>query len=378
MPPDAGTGAAAGRVVFDLAALRANHRELVRRCRPGVRIIGSVKANAYGHGVVPVARTLAAEGVGLLATGSLEEAIAVRASGVATGLLLLGTYLPAAMPEILAHGVVPTVWTLELARAASRAATTATGVYVKVDAGFGRLGVPLAELASFVAAVAALPRVRIDGLYTHLPFVDDDGRAWALERVDAFRRGVAALERAGHVIGTTQASSSAGALAGIDDGCSAVCPGHILYGIPPAAEELVSTSGFRPVLTSVETHLVQVTAHPAARRAGLGGRLSLPAGTTTGVVPIGRAHGLRPARHGIASMLVHGRRAPVIGLSLEHATLDLTGIPAVEPGVSVIALGRSGDERITVDELAGWQGASIDEVILTLDGRLPATYLDGP
>lgn len=377
MRPDAPTTSAAGRVVFDLGALRANYREFVRRCRPGVRVIGSVKANAYGHGVVPVATTLAAEGIDMLATGSVEEAVAVRASGVTTRLLLFGTYLPSALPEILGHGLTPTVWTIELARAVSEAATAPTGVFVKVDAGFGRLGVPLAELEAFVAAAAALPRVRIDGVYTHLPFVDDDGRIWALERVAAFRQGLAALEEAGYAGGTTQALSSAGVLAGLDDGCSAVCPGHVLYGIAPTADELVSTSAFRPVLAAVETRLVQVTTHPDARRAGLGGRLALAAGATTGVVPIGRAHGLRPARHGTAFMLADGRRAPVIGLSLEHATLDLSGIPGAETGTRVVVLGRSGDARITAAEIASWQGSSVDEVILTLDRRLPADYIDG-
>jgi alanine racemase len=233
---------------IDLGALAANHRELVRRLRPGIRVIASIKANAYGHGAVEVAQVLAAEGADWLATGSFEEAVAVRDAGVATPILLFAGPAPEAMPEIVRRAFVPTVHDLASARAVSQAATAPASVWIKVDAGLGRLGVPIGEAEAFVRKTAGLANVAVRGLYTHLPFVDQAGLEWAATRLPAFRSLVESLARSGVELEVTQALSSAGILAGLDDRCTAVCPGHILYGLPPASHEAVDSSAFRPVL----------------------------------------------------------------------------------------------------------------------------------
>jgi len=129
----------------DLTAVTENYRELLRRLGDGVKVIASIKANAYGHGAVEVARTLAAERVDWLATGSFEEAVAVREARIETPILLFAGALPEAMPEVLRHGFVPTVHDLASAHAVSAAARRQTLVWIKVDAGLGRLGVPVEE-----------------------------------------------------------------------------------------------------------------------------------------------------------------------------------------------------------------------------------------
>ena len=359
----------------DLGALAANVRELRRRLRPGVGLIGSIKANAYGHGAVPVACVLAAEGVDVLATGSFEEAVAVREAGVRTPILLFAGPLPEAMPDVLRHGFVPTVCDLETARAVSASARRAAPVWVKVDAGLGRIGVPLGDAPPFVRAVAALPNVSVDGLYTHLPFVDEAGREWAESGVRAFAALVDELAGAGIRPRTTQALSSAGILAGLEDPCGAVCPGHALYGLPAASPDVADASAFRPVLRAVKTRLIQVTRHSAPRRAGIGGAAELPAGAATGIVPFGRTDGYRGAQDGArAAVLVRGRRVPVRGVSLEHTTLDLTGVDAAG-GDEVVVLGEQAGDTIPAAEIAGWQGASADDVVLAFDRRMPRVYL---
>src|SRR5262245_22306528 len=203
---------------IDLDALDANYREIVRRVGPAVRVIPSIKANAYGHGVVEVARALSAQGVPALACGSFEDAVAVRTAGVETKILLFVGYLPEAVPHLLEHGFVPTVSNLETARAVAAAARRPTAIYVKVDSGLGRLGAPLASAVEFVKEVAALPQVVVEGLYTHLPFADPAGREWARTRLEEFHAVLRALARAGIEIPVTQALSSAGILAGLDHG----------------------------------------------------------------------------------------------------------------------------------------------------------------
>jgi len=362
---------------IDLGALAANYRELARSLRPGIRVIASIKANAYGHGAVEVAQVLASEGADWLATGSFEEAVAVREAGVETPFLLFAGPSRDAMPEILRRGFVPTVHDVASARAVSQVAVAPAPVWIKVDAGLGRLGVPIGEAELFVRTIGGMPNVAVRGLYTHLPFVDEAGREWAAAQLPPFRALVDAFARSGVELEVTQALSSAGILAGLDDGCNAVCPGHVLYGLPPASPEVVDCSAFRPVLRAVRTRLIQVTAHAAGRPAGIGGRARLAAGAVTGVVPFGRTDGYRAAIPGRqAAMLVRGRRAPVRGVSLEHTTLDLTGVEAAV-GDEVIVLGGQDHEAITAPEIASWQGASVDDVVLAFDRKLPRSYLQG-
>src|SRR5262249_27801178 len=252
-----------------------------------------------------------------------------------------------------------------------------TAIYVKVDSGLGRLGAPLASAVEFVKEVAALPQVVVEGLYTHLPFADPAGREWArtrLEEVPAVLRGLA---RAGIEIRVTQALSSAGILAGLDHGCTAVCPGHLLYGLQPVSAKLADRRSFQPVLRALRTRLIQVTRNPTARAVGAGGHRVLPGGAVTGVVPIGTGDGYRSARAGAAGMGLRGHRVPVLGVSLEHPTLALSAIPDPTVGNEVAVLGGEGDARVTLEELAGWQQVRPLDVLTALSGRMPIAVRRG-
>jgi alanine racemase len=352
---------------FDLDALAANYRA-VRELAGGADVIASIKANAYGHGAVAVATRLEREGVFALATGSFDEAVEVRAAGIRTPIIMFGGALPEAAPELLHHGLIPTVSDLAWARAVSAAADGTVDVYVEVDAGLGRLGVPLEEAGDLLDAMAGLQHVRLGGLYTHLPFVDAAGRDWATPRLAAFR---ALAERAR--VPVTQALSSAGVIAGLDGSFSAICPGHALYGLPPASPDVADMTLFVPVLRAVKTRLIHVARHKAERSGGVGGRFALREGAVTGVVPFGRHDGYRtPVAP--AAMLVNGRRAPVLGVSLEHATLDLSASLGAAVGDEVVVIGAQGAERLTLDEVAAWLGASPPDLILGFDRRVPYHY----
>jgi alanine racemase len=360
---------------IDLDALEGNYREVVRLVGPDVKVIPSVKANAYGHGVVEIARVLSAQGIYALACGSLPEAIAVRQAGVAVEILLFVSYVPETVPQVLTHGFVPTVANMETARAVSAAARRPAAIYVKVDSGLGRLGVPIWEAVEFVKQVATLPRIIIEGIYTHLPFGDPAGRAWAETRHREFREVLRTLAQVGISVPITQAVSSAGILAKAEHGCSAVCPGHVLYGLPPVSPAVADCTPFRPVLRAIRTRLIHVTKNAAARAVGLGGHYPVAGGTVTGVVAIGMRDGYRDARTGKATMLLRGHRAPVLGVSLEHTTLDLTGIPEPRVGEEIMVLGRDGADQITLSEMAEWQQAHPLEILTAFSSRVPYRYL---
>ena len=361
---------------FDLGVLRSNLREIRHRVGRPVEVIASVKADGYGHGATAVARSLETEGVLALATGTLSEAIAIRRAGVSTPILLFPGYLADAVPTIVEHDLMPSVDRIELAQAISAHSRATVRIWVKVDAGLGRHGVPLDGASDFIVALTALPNIALEGVYTHLPFVDEAGKQWAADGVARFESLLGELASIGRSATRTQALSSAGALSDIADPSSAICPGHALYGIPAAAPDVLDMRGIGPVARSIKTRLAHVVHHGEPRSAGVGGSRRVEAGAVTGIAPLGRRDGYRWLAGQHAAMLVGGRAAPVIGLSLEHVTIDLTALGHVEPGAEVVALGEQGNEGITLADLASWRGSTPVETLLDFAGRIDAHYLD--
>jgi alanine racemase len=355
---------------LDFSAL-AHNLAVVRRLAGRRRLIASVKANAYGHGAVTIARELVRLGVETLWTGSIDEALAIRAAGIEARILLFGGYLPKDIPALLRHGLTPTICDRAGAEAVSAAASGPTPVYVKVDSGLGRLGVPLADAADLIPNIAALPNVAIEGLYTHLPFGSASGRDWARERYAAFAALLARLGARGIAPPATQVWASSGLLAGMPDVCNAVCVGHLLYGLSTVTPEVASAEELRPVLAAIKTRLIHVAHHAAGQDLAIGSQYGMKNARIVGVVPLGLGDGMRKAAadHGM-SLLVRGQRAPVIGVSLEHTTIDLTAIDSPHVGDEAILVGMNNGLSNSFKDLAAWFGCGELEAVMTFSGRL--------
>lgn len=361
---------------LDLDALAANYAELQRRVGSDVKIVASLKANAYGHGAVAVAEKLAAMGAFALSTGSFRDAVAIRDAGITTPILMFGGNLPAGVGDYLRYDLMPTVYNMATAMAVSDAASGPAPVYIKVDAGMGRLGVELGQAEAFIRRVAALPRVVIEGVYTHLSFKDAAGQDWSKRGIERFNALIARLRESGVDIPVTQAVASSNLMVGYMDGCNAICPGHLLYGLPSVEPGLAAIEPFRPVLRAVRARLIHVGEFPDDPGLKDGGYHASRRGGRTGVAPLGLYDGYRKPRDGApAAVLVKGRRLPVLGVSLEHLTFDLLDLDDVAVGDDVVVLGADGDDAITVEEMASWRGCSALDVLMTFDGRLPRRYL---
>jgi alanine racemase len=355
---------------LDLDAL-AHNLAVVRRLAGQRRLIASVKANAYGHGAVSVGRELARLGVDTLWTGSIDEARAMRAAGIGARLLLFGGYLPADIPALLQHELTPTIYDRAGAEAVSAAARRPTAIYVKVDSGLGRLGVPLPEAEDLIRAIAALPDLVIEGIYTHLPFGSVAGRDWAREKYAVFTALLARLAARGIKPALTQVWASSGLLAGLPDVCNAVCVGHLLYGLSTVAADVAAASDLRPVLAAIKTRLIHIAHHAAGGDIAIGAHYGMKNARVTGVVPLGLGDGMRSGAPGQAmSLLVHGRRAPVIGVSLEHTTLDLTGIDSPQVGDEATIVGMSDGLSNSFKDLAEWFGCGELEAVMTFSKRI--------
>ena len=366
-----------GWAVYDLDRLLANLAAIRRRCAPGQACIAALKGNAYGHGAAPVARALDGEGLAAFMTGSFDEACRLRAEGLRTPVVMFAGALPEGMADLVGAGLVPTIVDRAGAEAAAQAAAgKPASVYVKVNAGLGRLGVPLEEAEGFLAGLADMPGLEVQGLYTHLPFGDARGRDWATERFDAFDALLARLEARGLAPPVTQAGASASVAAGLPDRSNAVCVGHLLYGLSPFADASVAdVSAFKPVLAEVGSRLVQVSDHPQGSDIAIAGSYGIRRGRRTGVAPVGAAQGLaRPAPGSRPEALIRGRRAPILAVSLEHLTLDLSDVEDAAVGDAVLLLGGDGAAAIGLGELAAWSGRRELDTVLALSGRLAAHY----
>jgi alanine racemase len=354
-------------IEFDPAALASNLAH-VRRLAGRRKLIASVKANAYGHGAVEFAQLLEAEGVDTLWTGSIREAIAIREAGVKARILLFGGYLPASIPALLDRGFVPTIYDSAGATAVSRAARAPTPIYIKVDSGLGRLGVPLPEAEAFIQTVAAQPNIVIEGIYSHLPFGDAAGRDWALAHYREFTALLGQLATAGIRPPVTQIWASSGLLAKMPDVCNAVCVGHLLYGLSPVSQDVAAATELRPALKAIKTRLIHVARHAAGENPATGGSYGGRNARTTGVVPLGLGDGMRnpaPGQH--LALSLRGRPAPVLGVSLEHTTLDLSGLGSAEVGDEVTVAGSGGN---SFKDLARAFGCSELEAVMSFSAKV--------
>jgi len=360
---------------FDLGALAANYDALMRQVGPGVQMIASLKANAYGHGAVETAKVLASRGVFALSTGSFRDAVAIREAGLTMPILMFGGNLPEAAAQYLEHDLIPTVYNMETAHAVSKAATSPAPIYIKVDAGMGRLGVELTVAENFIRKVSTFNNIKIEGIYTHLSFKDTKGQEWSRRGIAQFNLLNERLREGGLDIPVTQAVASANLMVGHMDGSNAICPGALLYGLSAVNPDLAQIEPFRPVLTAIKAQLIHIGTFPNDPALKEGGYHTVRKSDRTGVVPLGLYDGYRKPQDGAsASVLINGKRRPLLGVSLEHLTFDLLGDETVKVGDTVTVLGTDGDDEISLAEMASWQGTGLNDLLMNFDKRLPRRY----
>ncbi len=368
-------------VTFDLKRLDGNLSLLRHRIGPKQEILASLKGNAYGHGVLQVAAFLERAGIFGFMLGSIDEARDMRRQGITAPIVAFAVGLPEAIPEMIEDGIVPTIVDMAGAHAAASAGSSnvPARVYLKVDAGFGRLGVPIDDAHAFLADLAQMSSLDVAGLYTHLPFADAAEMEWSRCKFASFGWFLDRLADAHLLPPVTQAGASSSVLAGIKDQSGAVCIGRLLFGFSPFTDSAIGDAdAFEPVISEVGSRLVQVTSHAPGQDMAIANVFGAATPKRIGVAPIGVANGLhRPAPGSRPTGLVRGRRVPILAVSLEHLTVDLDGVDDAEVGDRVLLLGADGEECIDLGHLAGWFGLSDMDTVQALSGRLSTNYIGG-
>ena len=370
------TGIDSNVMEIDLDAIAENYRNIRRRLAVGRRMIGVIKADAYGHGVVEVARTLSVLGVDYLASGSLKECIAVQRAGVSTPIILLGSLTDEMAQDVARYRVIPSVDDFASAEALSRATATDLPIFIKVDCGFGRFGIPIDQATTLAEQVSRLPRLKIQGVYTHLPFSDEQGRSWAERQTSKFDRLIVELARHGVTAPIVQSQASPGFFVGTVDNGTATALGHLLYGLLPVTAALATPATaltLRQGLKSVKASLIHTGELPpdtelAPYLRGRHGR--------RGVVSIGIQHGYRPISEA-AYMIIRNSEVPILRACLENTVVDLSRIAEARVGDVAVVVGSHGHLSIGLQDLAKWQATS-QLALLTAFGRsLTRTYIAG-
>jgi alanine racemase len=358
--------------VVDLDAIARNYELLRRRVGPERAVYGVVKADAYGHGAVAVARRLARAGADRFAVANTDEGVALRRAGVAGEILLLSHAEPSDLPRHRGYGLTPALYDLGQAEALVAAASgRPLSVHLELDTGMGRAGIRPEELDAVIALLRRSPRVTLAGTFANLSSADDPASPATKQQVAAMTAGVERLRAAGVAPGLVHVANSAGVLAHPGSWFDAVRPGLALYGIPPS--EAVGDPGLSPAL-SLETRVVGVRRVPAGTSLGYGGRFVAARETTVAVLPIGYHDGLRRSLSGRVEVLARGRRLPIVGaVSMDLTLVDATGA-GVERDDRVVCLGRDGAETVTAWDLARAAETIPYEILCGIGPRVSRVY----
>ena len=359
---------------IDLEAIRHNVCVMRAHVAGDAKFMAVVKADAYGHGAIPVARAALEAGAAALAVAIPEEGAELRKAGIDAPILVLGGIEAAAAEAVVSLGLTQTVFDEELVRALSEAGVRlgkTARVHLKLDTGMNRIGLRSEEeVRALVRLMNSLPGIELTGCFTHMATADgetSEGTMRQLSRFEALCRAIA-QEHPAPI--TRHAANTASIFRYPQAHFDMVRGGIALYGYPPVPQ----AKDLRPAMRWV-TRAVQVKEIAPGERVGYGGAFEAEKATRVMTVPVGYADGYRRALSGKACVLVRGRRAPLLGrVCMDQIMVDVTDIPDAQAGDEVVLLGAQGTDCIDAQEMADWLGTISYEVICSPSRRVPRVY----
>ena len=358
---------------IDLGALNHNYQEIKKQLKPGVKLCAVVKADAYGHGAVPVARAAVEAGAAYLAVATLSEGIELREAGFTTPILLLGLVLPEEAADVVAYDITQVVCDEALPQALSEAAVLqqkTAKVHLKVDTGMGRIGVRPEEIGALAAKIAALPGLEIEGVFSHFAMADSRDKAYTKMQLTKFRQAIQAVKDQGIALPICHIAESAAILEIPEAHFDMVRAGVIQYGLWPS-DEVSHPIELRPLMKLQAQVVWLKTLHPG-ESIGYGRKFIAEKECRIATLPIGYADGYIRAYAEKGCVEIHGRRASIAGrVCMDQVMIDVTDIPEVSIGDTATLFGS---ETLTIDEAAGWLGTINYEIPCLIAPRVPRIY----
>jgi alanine racemase len=356
----------------DLDAAAHNARAVRGLVGPERRLFAVVKADGYGYGAFEMGRVFLDNGADALGVADLSEGVRLRERGVKAPIVVYPNSLPDAAGETLRHGLVPTLVDLEAARAYARAADGPCEIFVKIDVGLERLGVPAEQAVETILAMLALPNLTLGGICAHPHAEVGSDPAYADWQLGRFSAVVDELEARGVRVPVRLVAATPWVLRYPHTYLNAVDPGRMLYGVVMPGE--TPPVPLRPTLHALTSRVIALKELTPRDRFAGHGPFPVTAPMRLGVIPVGTADGLRWLHAG--HVLVRGQAAPIVASpSLEHTRIDLTAIPDARVGDEVVIIGRQGALEISPAEVATRHGLGLHHVATTVGPRVARRYL---
>jgi len=359
---------------IDLGAIRHNLEIVSHIVGSDTKILGVVKADAYGHGMSKVSKAIA-DYVDYFGVASLDEAAVLRRIGIKKPILAIGAILPAEIEGVLRFNVIQAVSDLDIPRRLSRLALSRgrkVKVHVKVDTGMGRLGFWHEEAIGFIKEIAKLKNIVIDGIFTHFPNAEAD-RVFTYNQIRNFKRLVEELWDNNIYIPVKHTANSMGLIDFKDSHMNMVRPGLMMYGIYPK-ETLMKNILLRPAL-ALKTKITYLKSIPKGRSISYGMTYVTPRPTKIATIPVGYADGYSRYFSNRAHVLVNGVSCPVVGrICMDMCMVDVGQLKKVKTGDEAVLIGRQGKEIIRAEELARLINTIPYEVLCNIGRRVPKVY----
>ncbi len=363
-------------VTVDLQALRANVAALQRR-GGGHPLCAVVKADAYGHGAIAVARELELIGCAFLGVTLVEEGVALRDAGMRAPILVLGgAFGSHGFAAVVDHGLTPVIWRSEhLGELAAAARGSPVSYHFKVDTGMARLGAKPSELEAFLAAAKTFPNLKLDGVMSHFANADVVGDAKNLEQITEYQSAIAQIRRHGSSPRWLHFANTPALLTGVHgDAHTLLRPGGGLYGLD-TRDQHAGDDPLTPILRWV-TRPIHVKHVPAGTSVSYGARWTAQRDSIIATLPVGYADGYPRIMTGKAKVLVKGELAPVVGtICMDLCLADVTDVPGVSLEDEVVLIGAQGERKLTADDLAGWAQTISYEITCGIGPRVPRRYV---
>jgi len=364
---------------IDLRAIRSNLAGIKRLISPETHFMAVVKANAYGHGMVEVARVCLQEGATYLGVANPNEALSLREHGINAPILVLG-YTPDALADlVIENQIETTVFNIDMALALSKAASSSNRVarlHLKIDTGMGRIGFKTDDSSlKLIREISLLPGIKVDGIFSHLATADHLDKSFALQQIEVFKSFISKLEESGVSIPLKHLGNSAAIMEMPEAHFDMVRAGIITYGLYPSSEVDKSKLELIPVM-SLKSRISFVKTIPAGQSVSYGRTYISERETTVATVSIGYADGYSRLLSNRGWAMIKGQKAPLIGtVCMDQCMFDVSNIENVEAGDEVILFGKPAD-GITADDLAEIIGTINYEIVCAPSSRVVRTYAE--
>ncbi len=362
-------------VEIDLGAIAHNVKEIRKITAKDTKICAVVKADAYGHGAVAVASTVLQAGADRLAVAIMSEALELRRAGFRVPILVLGHTPIGQVPIVVDHDITQTIFSMDLAQALSRAAVAAgktMNVHIKIDTGMGRIGIHPADAGEFAEAVARLPGIRIEGVFSHFASSDSDDKSFTYEQYNQFMQALQRIEEKGIEIPIRHISNSAAILDLPEMNLDMVRPGIILYGLWPS-DEVNHDIELRPAM-KFKAQVCFSKKMPSKASISYGRAYFTDKPSRIATLPVGYADGWSRLLVNKVHVVVRGQRAPLVGrVCMDQCMIDVTHIPGVVTGDEVLLFGGA---DLPVEEVAAHMGTINYEIICMVGKRVPRLYVE--